>query len=294
MKRLIPLILMIITLLTSCELAYKDVKPEIYLVAVGLGYEKDAATTLYGAKNDQKALVSQFEAMAAAAGNAIYTFNITDYAEVTAPASMPVSGSSTKEYIKSAFSQVKADSRSEDILIFYYAGHGLQGSDGMNGKLVFSNSFTDTGTDDYSMTVDELSTELSAISCRKVVILDSCFSGAHVDNSFNTFENALKSLFTQSGEADTWIITAASESEQSYEDSNKRFLPVIEAHGFFTYTLLSYFGYDFTTETASTAAGSYSIDQAAEYVRNNIHSAVSSLQHITTLIQAGNLTLFSI
>lgn len=243
-----------------------------------------------GAKNDQIAVIAQLEAMAEASGITINTFNITDYEAVTSPSDMQITGSTIKEYITSAFSQIKAGCSSKDILLFYYAGHGLGSSSELNGKLVFSSGYSTTGTDDYSMTVDELADSLSSISCNKVIILDSCYSGAHVDNSFNSFSNALKSLFTKRETANTWIIAAASESEESREAVIVR---NGKSHGFFTYALLSYFGYDFVNEASSCTSGSYTINEAATYAKDNIIYPYSLNQHVTLLASNNELKLYS-
>jgi hypothetical protein len=83
---------------------------------------------------------------------------------------------------------------SNDVTLFYYSGHGAQGS------------LTESGTglwcvDNKLLSVTELKTALDAIPGTVVVILDSCFSGMFVGKSTNTasgesFDDKVMSAFT--------------------------------------------------------------------------------------------------
>lgn len=283
MIRKIALILVAVMLaLTSCELANNE-KGEIYLISVGLGYQYSPANRLNGTIADHKAYVSQFTAMAEAAGVTLHTYSITDEGHTATTKTV-------KPDILSSFADVAAKAKSNDILIFTYSGHGDSQQFTQNrGALVVSLPIT---ADTY-ITTDELKAQLETIHCRKVVLLDSCYSGAHIDNSGNTFEARLGELFSKSSNTDTWILAASAAEEEAYEPRTPS-AGTINIHGYFTQALLSYFGYDFASEMPAVSKGKYTLYQGAMAAKENLATPSGFQQTVTVIAADSDLVLFEI
>lgn len=84
-----------------------------------------------------------------------------------------------------------ADADSNDISLFYYSGHGTSA-----GSLC--------GTQSTYISVDQLRSCLDAIPGTKIVLLDCCYSGAHIDkssSSVSAFNNAVISAFSARSKA---------------------------------------------------------------------------------------------
>ena len=79
----------------------------------------------------------------------------------------------TKSGIKKAIAAAFAGADADDVSYFYYSGHGSVA----NGQAQL------VGTDLAFLSVSELKAALDAVPGRKVVLLDSCFSGGFVDKA---------------------------------------------------------------------------------------------------------------
>jgi len=98
------------------------------------------------------------------------------------------SASAIQEGIAAQF----ATADSNDISLFYYSGHG-------------TSSGSICGTQNTYISVDQLRTCLDAIPGTKIVLLDCCHSGAHIDksssSSVSAFNNAVISAFSSCAKA---------------------------------------------------------------------------------------------
>lgn len=115
-------------------------------------------------------------------GNYSYTLNgsLLDSASTGAP---------TKANILADLADFSGILGPTDTLVFYYSGHGTQDSQAINEYIIPLGALAPNGmggiTIDYSSMINqtELADALAAISTpRKVIILDSCFSGGFIDN----------------------------------------------------------------------------------------------------------------
>ena len=177
----------------------------------------------------------------------------------------------TADGILSAIASTFAGADEDSVSLFYYSGHGANAGGGeYQGALC--------GTTGY-VTFGQLRAALDKIPGKKIVLLDSCHSGAHIGKSANglytmtksdliSFNNAAIAAFaakTRSNLAvnDYYVITASRSSETSQSMSYNG----LDYVGLFTYAMLYGSGYD---ELAKTQiSGLYSDDNGDKRITLN-------------------------
>jgi hypothetical protein len=147
----------------------------------------------------------------------------------------------SKNGIRNAINALTGIVDADDIVLFYFAGHGTYGAD-------LSPMDEDDAMDEYicpwdassgytsNIRDDELEAWLDNLPCRKVVILDTCFSGGFIREDEMTPRTVsdkprmnLKDTFAKDlDKAGYVVLTACRDDELSYESSNL-------GHGIFTY-----------------------------------------------------------
>lgn len=143
----------------------------------------------------------------------------------------------------------------------------------------------------------ELLAMMNSIPGKKLIILDSCYSGAIADDygvTHNTDTNVgdiWDAYFSDSqyGLTDLYMLTAASSQTTSTEYANLE-------HGVFTYYLLKGLGWtadgeELSTPAALDSSGYVTLDSLYAYILPNAQE-VYPLQHATTNGTADNLVLF--
>lgn len=276
MKKLIMLLLPAL-LLVSCELASSapDGERSIHFVSTALDYVGTSVNTLEGTLADQEALRMQLMHLAASEGLDFWSSSITgqdgayfvrredwdaDSAAKTVE-TRPLGRDSVKSALLAEIAACSTSIGEDDLFIFYYAGHGAdsteEGKTSLNGALVLGDiDFPAIG--DWReqpgnlrnlMSVGELKEAISAIKGRKLVILDSCYSGSILpdDSHSRTGEvmEAIAGLFSQPdrGTGGFYFLCAAREDELSYEDGAQG-----RTHGKFSAALLEALGYVFMAD----------------------------------------------
>ncbi|MHC1786299.1 MAG: caspase family protein [Christensenellales bacterium] len=109
-----------------------------------------------------------------------------------------------KALAASSYSGAKAG----DVSLFYISTHGFYDTD--QDPMTFSMLLSD-GDSEYYLTARELHAALAPVPGLKVLIIDTCFSGALIDRGLPG--EGLRSLFTN---ADFKVITASGGSEPSF------------------------------------------------------------------------------
>ncbi|NCB01981.1 MAG: caspase family protein [Spirochaetia bacterium] len=225
----ILLIILILTFSISCEL-FNPTQPDvnIYGLFVGLDYINSDVNNLNGTINDTREMAAAFYTLANAYGIdfegylALQEGSDTPYDDLLYP---------SKENILALIEEIGTHMKSNDLFIFYYAGHGLGSrylpTHPSNGFLVTAK---ENDSEDYSQfSTTELSDALSAINGTKIIILDSCFSGAHV-SPYPKEETIISPRY----EANQFYLTASMENQESWES---------DGHGYFTLNFLEYLGW---------------------------------------------------
>ena len=185
--------------------------------------------------------------------------------------SVTVRQSLTADEIRTAISNVFGGAQPQDISLVYYSGHGMFTQDEENlGALC--------GRDGSLVTGQLLRSWLDAIPGRKVIIIDSCYSGSLIGRSVGSVDKLAQDLlapFTRvarSGELAAegyYVITAARSTQESYETQMSNGQPA----GIFTYSLAKTCGYRFDTDsycecTADTDGdGAVSLQEAYQSAR---------------------------
>lgn len=255
--------LFIILLLSACSNALDSSRTIV--IAVALDYEEDAfqdkennlvVNTLSNPPNDLEAFTHQIDILASGREVERHIF-------LSQGGTRRVNGKREewdKETILSAISSLEAEEN--DLVLFFYSGHGMDGT----GELVVS---AKEGKMD-KISPDELLTALSEIGGKKCVFLDSCYSGAFVENAgmladgevFGEDGSLIKEGFLFSlgpalslsitsgrlGTDDIWLMSATTDGQLSY-DSGTEGLPNQEEYGAFSYFLISSLGYDMENDS---------------------------------------------
>ncbi|MDT4763306.1 caspase family protein [Sphaerochaeta sp. PS] len=313
MKKLLIFLAMTLFLFSSCELFMEEplMKGKIYTVIIGLDYENSSHDNLSGTLNDAKELIETFAAVAERDGREYHNYPmIQEEGSVPSVSSFP-SNYPSKSNVEYNLAAIKALSTEDDLTILTYSGHGVE----LSGELVFGT--TDPDSDTY-MDVTELLSLMGEIKGKKLIILDSCFSGMAVQSSPSStstiLDNSIAKFFATYYSAETYrkpdlFVLSASAHTDSYEDSFPS--TVDHNHGYFSYALLQALGWDhphavdLTTVTPgyppAAKGGRITVDGLYQYILN--HQGIDSRfkifnytgfhQHPLTTGGALDLVLFS-
>ena len=149
---------------------------------------------------------------------------------------------SSKSNIKAAFDEFARRAKPQDVVVFYFSGHGANFDDGKKALYyyltneILSDNFSDSAIRAKAMiSSEELSDWINAIPAMKqVLILDTCYSGKILDNlkSKNaidaTQEREMERMKDRTG---MYVLTGSAADKVSYEANNY-------GQGLLTYTLL--------------------------------------------------------
>lgn len=179
-----------------------------------------------------------------------------------------------------------------DVSLFYYSGHGYGSVDPAEMDPEYQGALV--GNDLISIvTASRLRQELDTIPGRKILIIDSCFSGAHIRNTkgsrsakaaagqatggtaedyVNSFISAFSARKRGSGTYSSYfIMTAASEAEYSYET------------GYFTFSRMGVF-----TRNLVTGVGSGSSPGEADGNENSVITIQEAFQYAANKVAASS------
>ncbi len=268
MRKAGTIILLSLLILSGCEYFIDpgiQIEPKLYLFAIGIGYEHSPINDLDYTKADAAALSSQiayllegkmdYEIALLMDEEEGFTLSAVDAAngimEKAVLGKEAISIERLSEIMMSqAFSNAPED---EDIIIFYYAGHGKDET----GDLVYTYDYGDAENYEVISVRTLFDSLMAEMKGRKLIMLDSCYSGNFIEDGdlaelksydeegtlINTGIGAAVSLAYRSlggknsAKPDCYVISAASKDQAAYEA--KEF-----GHGYFTYAILEYLGYD--------------------------------------------------
>lgn len=271
MKKILMLILSIL-MLTGCELIIpEDTSPRnIYLVSVALNYESTGINTLKCTLNDQKAICDEFQYIADECRyplkSVVITQNGRNYSvRLNSDAIIPETFSSAttiKEDVLSWLHELAAGLDRNDILVFHYSGHGLDGT----GELVLNKknySKDNTRNNLVMITSEDLHQAVKDTDGIKFFVLDSCYSGVYADAI--TPENPsspFRDFFTlDSPNENIFVLTGASSDEKSWESG---------VYGNMTLCLLLSLGYDTVNRVPALATDKRYYSEIVSYVQKSI------------------------
>lgn len=241
--------IMLIIAVTSCDVITNHEGQKVVILSIGLDYTNSTVSNLSGTINDAKEIGIALKSLYDDRGiecNLIYMLQEGSDADMNSDL-YP-----SANHIIDQISNLKLDS--DDLFIFYYAGHGETGSGGSMflacGKEVI---ITDSSTTVYKYTelsMNTLQNMLMTLPCRSIVILDSCHSGMmDTLNEFdpNSWFDSISSIFDNSWYNEGKISILASAAARNTADDKVEIWfdsEHSERHGDFTNLLLSNLGWN--------------------------------------------------
>ncbi|MGE4464665.1 caspase family protein [Sphaerochaeta sp.] len=248
LPKLILLLLIPTLVFSSCELFWeKPMEGDVYAIMVALDYENSSQSDLAGTIPDAEELFFALTAVTSKADRAFhgYKFLQEDKDIYSSSTTHDIGGTPISDYpsitnIENAIAQLATITKDEDLILFTYSGHG-----GADGTIALAPM--NSGDTAYTYLTTTLLTRLSAVKGKKLVILDSCYSGIPIPESSSSlslvYENSINDWFNQYWSSedytipDIFLLTAAADTE-SWEISVAG-----HKHGDFTLTLLEGLGW---------------------------------------------------
>ncbi len=220
MKRLLLTLSMLLLLLivSSCELFMPPPpKPTIYLLAVGLDY-LETKNHLDGTIPDTVELAAALYYRGKEMGVEV---NLTLMLQEIGRDNTDPKLDPTRDNIFAQIERLQSEIGTNDIFIFYFAGHG-----NAEGSLVVGDGLIET---------EELLEQLDTIKATKLLILDSCYSGAH-EVPYPRSPKSRETNLTYN--PSQFFLLASKADKESYETHHP------DSHGYLTLILLEALGWD--------------------------------------------------
>jgi hypothetical protein len=174
----------------------------LYGVLVGVDAYAEPSVNLTYAKSDANRLAGALEGRDAAYYASQSLNRLLDAA-------------ATKQAISAALEKAAASAGPEDTILFFFAGHGVQGGDGRYYLTPSDLNLADIpGT---GLPWSEIASKLGSAKARVVVVLDACHSGLSGAEGLATNDDAVKAIL--SGVRAPMLVLAASKGREfSFED----------------------------------------------------------------------------
>lgn len=325
MKRmLILLTLLSLLLVTSCELFTEEpTQGDVYHINVALDYSNNPdpkISTLEGTVNDAEELYVALGSVSAKSKRTSTGYRMIQKGSgFTGDDSYTIKGTTifnypSKSNIGLLLEKHAEQTKENDLTIFTYSGHG--GSE--SGHLTLAKP--GVGRPAGTLDPETLLSWIDRIPGKKLIILDSCFSGMFVEaspSSTNTvLNNSIQKFFETYHSSDNYakpdlFVLTASTHTDSYEmyfgtgaNTHK--------HGVFSYALLEALGWSHSNNPAALAgkityppavkSGRITVDGLFKYIKKNqalgtgvkLFSNWSEYQHPMTTGGPLDLVLFNL
>ncbi|MFT5823856.1 MAG: WD40 repeat protein [Crocinitomix sp.] len=202
-------------------------KTDLYILSIGINNYKNPAYNLDYAVNDSKAFVKSLKNGGDSLFNSVKTYSI-------------LNADATKANIMATITEIKSEIGSEDVFLFYYAGHGVMSVEIAPDQPEFFIVTHDvTNLYDASAVIREKAIsagELMEISKnisaeKQLFVLDACHSGGAIETFAVRGSEREKALAQLARNTGTFFLTAAQDAEYANEVGKLN-------HGLFTYALL--------------------------------------------------------
>ncbi|EJF06041.1 hypothetical protein ThvES_00018990 [Thiovulum sp. ES] len=195
----------------------RDFKPDLHILAVGIDRYRDGDLWLNYSVADAKAIQRELKNSSKKLFNKIHTYELLD-SEVT------------KDKLLAKFMEIGKKVKTEDVFIFYIAGHGV--TDDLTGEYYYIpydfRYKNDESVREHGVSNENLTVALAQIKTTKsVTLIDTCNSGSFASNRSFGMKTAVKKLVRATGRA---TIVASSKDQVALEG--------YKGHGVFTYAIL--------------------------------------------------------
>lgn len=229
----------------------------LYIFAVGINEYKNPKLRLKYGRSDAEAFVQAVEQHGKNTFRQIVKLAVYDaYA--------------TRETLEAVFDKISAETRPEDVFVFYYAGHGVMSEEEVNRKPEFYLALTDVTRlrgdnkllEERGFSARQLRDHIMKVRAQKqLVVLDTCHAGGALE-SFSMHETTEGRTAPQLAKnAGITVLAAASASESATEFRQL-------GHGVFTYALLKGLAGD--ADTAASPDGRITVKELEAYLNAKV------------------------
>lgn len=243
LKKLFITMAITATVLVSCS-PYPNQAPvpTIYVVSVGLDYLNSGAPDLVGCPDDALEFGSCLSDIYRQRGFEAKTSYLVQY---SAEADKAARDYPMADVILGAISSIP--STEDDLIIFYYSGHGDVDENG--------NAFLAVGSSSGDYEELPMSAVFSALETKKapaIAIIDACYSGDMAEEGGKSIWDAFAAIFSNLDLHSVKVIAASGSDELSY------MVPVFaesgeqESHGALTASILEILGWRHTSLNTRT------------------------------------------
>lgn len=257
MKRIIIILIACIYAISliGCELSIKQNEGAMNLITVALDYKNTNIASLYGTLNDAKELEKALRFNANKTNKKFNSYKFFQEGFDNSKSTIENRNYPSVTNILKAFDNISINSQENDITIFYFSGHGMQ-NDGsiLTGTTDYNEGKTlldlNKINPNYLIKPIQIKEKLSRIKGKKLIIVDSCYSGFFYTESGNTVDTSkvkksiFKTFFNKSIRRDQsiFILCATEFNNYSHEPS---YLLNSHPHGYFSAKLLEGLGWSY-------------------------------------------------
>jgi uncharacterized caspase-like protein len=261
---------------------------KVRIVSIGITYENepdgnDNLSNLPGTVFDAKELSSAFSQQAVQAGWDSADVEITlllQEGDVYSAATVNADGYASREELENTLADIAGAATDNDLTIITYSGHGIEET----GELIMAytsneEAITLSETSPLIVTPEWLHARISPIKGKKLLILDSCYSGVFIPESPSSsswvYDNGIddwygKYFSDEEYQIPSFVVFTASADSDSYEQQFET-----HKHGVFSSALLEALGWNHTTVTIAGGVppaarnGLLSVDSLYQYIKKH-------------------------
>lgn len=257
MRRFYPLFF-ISLIFISCELISPVPKGTIYFISIALDYQNTNVNKLYGTINDGREIEKAFRKNSEKTNT---NFKSYCFYQIGKDHSHNIINNPlypTKKHIYEKIKEISKKAKKNDTLIISYSGHGfdkdgsllLATEDEIRGETIkIDNKISES----QFLSPNQLLRSLENLKCKKVLLIDSCFSGFFKTESSNTLDiskaksniqKAFEKYFSNSEKRndEIFILCATEKDNYSHEPSSYFYS---HPHGYFSKALLEGLGWSY-------------------------------------------------
>ena len=269
MRKIFNIVVILTLLLSSCAFDIsRAVNGKVSIIAVGIDYQNSFVSDLSGTVDDALEITECFKSIYESYGvdtdirRMIQEGEDSDETDILYPSA---------EKILRVIKDI--DAKPDDLLIFFYSGHGDVHRDDNN---VIQSAFLATakvGEDgDRSLytelDMDTLYETLEALPCPAVAIIDACYSGGTADNYKEPdFGESFTSMITGADLRGTAVIAASQPDELSYVSTVGTEEGTREPHSMLTISILRELGWSHTDKVSELVDANGKIRRVNGYLR---------------------------
>ena len=205
-----------------------DSVPTVYIVSAGLDYLNSGAADLTGCPDDALEFGSCLSDIYGQKGIEAEVDFLVQYSEEADKSARDYPMADT---ILGAISGIPATE--DDLIIFYYSGHGALSEDG--------EAFLAVGSTDGDYEELPMSSVFSALDAKRapaIAVIDACYSGAMAEEGGFSFVNAFDSIIGKLDLRTVKVIAASGADELSYIVPVYAETGELESHGALTTSIL--------------------------------------------------------